>query len=135
MRTAPPIVTAETQTAIALTGDDLKIVFTIAGDVPEVSPMNITWQFTATRGDGVTRDLDDSIDEQFQFSADKLTLTIRDVSLLDDGVYTVRAANPAGSDSDYTRLTVYGEEIGCVCWMVRMGRSRSEEVRKHHVCC
>ena len=56
-------------------------------------------------------ELDDSEDERFQYSADKLTLTITNVSLLDDGLYMVNAANPAGSDSDYTRLTVYGEQI------------------------
>ena len=112
---APPIVTAETQAAIALTGEGFKIVFAIASDIPKVSPIDVTWRFTPTRGGGVTRDLDDSADQRFQFSPDRLTLTISGVSLFDDGVYTVGATNPAGSDSDYTRLTVYGEELEYSC--------------------
>ena len=101
---------AETQLTEALTGDDLKLVFTISNDIPKVLPSDMTWTFTSSLT-GVETRLDDSADQRFQFSSDGLTLTIMSASLLDDGVYTVRASNPAGSSSDYTRVTVYGKRV------------------------
>lgn len=111
--TAPPIVTAESALSTSLLGESFKIVFTITNDVPEVSPENTTWTFTSPL-DGTTKILDDSEDERFQFSGDKLTLTISSASLLDSGVYTVRATNPAGSDSDLTSVSIYGEKDSLV---------------------
>jgi hypothetical protein len=53
--------------------------------------------------------LDDSADPRFDFSSDMLTLTVMSASLLDGGVYALRASNPAGSNRDSTTVTVYGE--------------------------
>ena len=106
--TAAPIVTAETQSDVTLLGEGFKIVFSIANDVPEVLPTDTTWTFTSSRS-GTEVVLDDSSDQRFQFSDDRLTLTVTNASLLDDGVYRVRATNPAGSDSDFTGIDVYGE--------------------------
>ena len=108
IHTAPPIVTAESQSSVTLVEEGFKIVFTVTNDVPKISPNDTTWTFTSPL-DGTTKLFDDSLDERFQFSGDKLTLTISSVSLLDAGLYTVRAFNPAGSDDDFTRVVVYGE--------------------------
>ena len=90
-----------------LTGEDFKLVFAIF-DNPQVLPSNRTWTFTSSLH-GQEMIIGDTENQRFEFSSDMLTLTITGVSLLDDGIYTVRAHNPAGSDSDSTRVTVYGE--------------------------
>ena len=105
---APPIVSAEAQLTEVLLGEDFKVVFTISNDIPLVLPSDITWTFTSSLS-GLETVLDDSTDRRFDFSSDMLTLTVTSALLLDDGVYTVRARNPAGPSSDYTRITVYGE--------------------------
>ena len=98
---------AETQLTQVLTGEDFKLVFAIF-DNPQVLPSDKTWSFISSHS-GQETIIDDSADQRFEFSPDMSTLTIMSVSLLDDGVYTVRANNPAGSDSDSTRVTVYGK--------------------------
>ena len=92
----------------AQTGEDFKLVFAISNDIPQVSPSDITWTFTSSLS-GQETVVDDSADQRYEFSSDMLTLTVMSGSLLDDGVYTVRANNPAGSDSDSTRVAIYGE--------------------------
>ena len=99
---------AEAQQTDALLGDGFKIVFAISNDIPQVLPSDIMWTFTSSLS-GLETALDDSADPRFEFSSDMLTLTVMSASLLDDGVYAVRASNPAGYDRDYTRITVYGE--------------------------
>ena len=100
--------TADTQSDITLLDEGFKIVFSIANDVPEVLPTDTTWTFTSSRT-GVEVALNDSSDQRFRFSDDRLTLIVTTASLLDEGVYRVQATNPAGSDSDLTSITVYGE--------------------------
>ena len=83
-------------------------MFAISNDIPQVLPSNITWTFTSSLS-GLEAEFDDSADPRFDFSSDMLTLTVTNASLLDDGVYAVRASNPAGYNKDNTRVTVYGE--------------------------
>ena len=83
-------------------------MFAISNDIPQVLPSNITWTFTSSLS-GLEAEFDDSADPRFDFSSDMLTLTVTSASLLDDGVYAVRASNPAGYNKDNTRVTVYGE--------------------------
>ena len=99
---------AEAQLTETLLGEGFKVVFAISNDIPRVLPSDITWTFTSSLS-GLEIALDDSADQRFGFSSDMLTLTVTSASLLDDGVYTVRASNPAGSDDDYTKITVFGE--------------------------
>ena len=86
-------------------------MFAISNDIPQVLPSDITWTFTSSLS-GLEAAFDDSADPRFEFSSDMLTLTVTSASLLDDGVYAVRASNPAGYDKDSTRVIVYGERGG-----------------------
>ena len=97
-------------------------MFAISNDIPQVLPSNITWTFTSSLS-GLEAEFDDSADPRFDFSSDMLTLTVTSASLLDDGVYAVRASNPAGYNKDNTRVTVYGERRE----REREGRQRERE--------
>lgn len=104
---AVPVVTAQSgNLAIAITGMAITLSFAINHDNPTVLPENITWLFTSRFIPDITITVGNN--SQYSFSSDRRSLTIRNITLRDDGEYQLVAVNDAGNNSDYIRLTVNG---------------------------
>jgi len=103
---ALPNVRGASTTAIA--GRSITIIFSISGDYPPVSPSDITWQFNSSSG---TTRIITAADSRYTFSDNRLSLTISNVSLTDEGPYRLSASNYAGNNSTTVMLTVYGEYV------------------------
>jgi len=104
---ALPNVRGASTTAIA--GRSITITFSISGDYPPVSPSDITWQFNSSSG--TTTSISTAADSRYTFSDNRLSLTISNVSLTDEGSYRLSASNHAGNNSTTVMLTVYGEYV------------------------
>ena len=71
----------------------------IRDDSPTVLPEDIIWTF-----DGVEIKESNSV----LFSQDRFSLTVTNLSISDEGVYSVAVSNPAGYDSTSIVLDVQG---------------------------
>ena len=89
--TVPPKVSAVANKTIALIAVSTHLQFFIEEANPPVHPEDIQWMFAGTelQEDG----------EHVVFSADRLAVTITNLSLSDEGIYSLMATNLAGSDS------------------------------------
>ena len=98
-----PVVRAVlTSPVIGVFGKSITLQFNITKDNPLVIPDNIQWQFNGTDLVGGDRVV---------FSENRFSVTLNQLSLSDEGIYTVTASNPAGSDTDSLFLDVEGTMI------------------------
>ena len=91
-----------------LEGQSITLIFTITNDDPLVQVNNIQWEFG-------TVDITELLmtDEQYELSADSLSLIINNVSLsADQGIYTLSATNEAGIRSASIEIII---ESKCMC--------------------
>ena len=102
----PPTVQAANSSLLGVVYRNVSIVFIILRASPEVSLDNIKWTFTTSSGG--SRDITNSTDERLMFSDNLLQLTIRNISMGDEGMYTLTATNPAGVRSGVVNLSVEG---------------------------
>ena len=98
--TVPPEVKAAQTFVIAVIRKDVYLQFLLENADPPVLPQDIQWMFA-----GVELQEDR---EHVMFSSDRLSVTITNLSLSDEGVYSLTATNPAGSDSDTIIVDVQG---------------------------
>ena len=99
---APPFVQSiSPQTISESITRPIVLEFNISGDVPPVSLDNIRWTFNDI-------ELMEDIGGRITFSENRLSLTITNLNLSDEGVYTLTATNPAGSSSASIFLDVQG---------------------------
>ena len=73
----------------------------VFGDEPKVLPEDIRWFLSSTE---ITED-----DERVEFSDDRFSLTISNLTLSDEGNYTVSATNIIGTGVQVIGLNVQGE--------------------------
>ena len=88
------------ENVIALIRNDVTLQFSIEAARPPVLLQNIQWMFSGVE---LQEDGDHVV-----FSADRLSVTITNLSLSDEGVYRLMATNPAGSDSAIITVDVQG---------------------------
>ena len=81
----------------------MTLVFRILNASPVVLPSNIEWDLNGAA-------LNDSVSQYF-FSADRLSLTINNLTHSDEGLYTFTATNEAGVDSAFLFLNIEGKDI------------------------
>ena len=84
----------------ALIKNDIILQFSIENASPPVLLEDIQWTFSGAelQEDG----------EHVIFLVDRLSVTITNLSLSDEGGYSLMATNPAGSDSATIRVDVQG---------------------------
>ena len=85
---------------VGLIKNDITLYFSIEEASPQVLLEDIQWTY-----DGA--DLQEDGEHVF-FSVDRLAVTITNLSLSDEGVYSLVATNPAGSDSATIAVDVQG---------------------------
>lgn len=85
---------------IGVLNKSVTIQFNITMDNPKVTPDDIEWLFNGTliQEDG----------QKVFFSSTKLLITINNLTLSDEGVYTLIAGNPAGTDRADAFLDIKG---------------------------
>ena len=88
---------------------NVTIVFTILRASPQVSLDNIKWTFTDTNGD--SRDITNTTDGRLMYSDNLQQLTISNISMSDEGRYTLTATNPAGMGVGVVNLNVEGNAV------------------------
>lgn len=95
--TAPPVVTRGPSPIVGVVGSNITIQFNITGDIPPVNSSNIYWSINGSN-------------ERFIFSADRLSLTIIELSFHDEGSYGLTATNPAGTSNNTIYLDIQGKK-------------------------
>ena len=106
--TVPPEVVSieEVDPVTAFRDRNVTLNFAINKASPEVDPADIIWTFQQQRSnETVTLDADNP---HYQFSSDRRSLRIVDLSTNDIGAYTLIARNPAGIKSGIIDLDVQG---------------------------
>lgn len=100
---APPVVTTVAREVIGVITYQITLTFNITGAIPSVNPSDIRWttKRELTAGQRVT------------FSMNRHSVTISNLSLLDQGNYFVTAVNPAGISTSVIYLDVQGSH-GCL---------------------
>ena len=97
-----PVVTSNlTSGVIGLLNESITLQFSIIYDSPLVLVESIRWTFNDV-------ELVEDIGGRITFSDNRLSLTITNLNLSDEGVYTLTATNPAGSSSENIFLDVQG---------------------------
>ena len=86
---------------LGVVNNSVTLMFRILDASPVVLPSNIEWDFN-----GVA--LNDLV-SQYSFSADRLSLTISNLTHSDEGLYTLTATNEAGIDSASLFLNIEGK--------------------------
>ena len=88
------------ENVVALIRNNVTLQFSIENASPPVSLEDIQWMFAGAelQEDG----------EHVVFSASRLSVTITNLSLSDEGAYSLMASNPAGSDSATIMVDVQG---------------------------
>ena len=92
----------------------MTIRFSIENASPEVQVSNIRWLFTLDLT--IDADFIDITDENaigdttLTYSESRLELTLSGLTQDAAGIYVLVATNPAGMDSDFTNLTIQGNE-------------------------
>ena len=96
------------QSQIAFRGRRTTLNFAITQASPEVMPENIEWIFESECL-GKTDVVNTSENGHYNFSQDRHSLTILNLTINDAGSYTLRATNPAGINSTALLLEIEGE--------------------------
>ena len=110
---AVPVVAAVSESVISAVEDgSVVLTFTISMDSPPVATEDITWIHQTV--DGSFSDITNSSSQRFTFSPDRLSLTISELMKSDEGIYTLTAANQAGSNSSFIVLNIEGMDEGSV---------------------
>ena len=91
---------------VLLWGEPFTISFTVTHAQPVVIPDGITWTFNSASGGNTTTLTSNS---RFSFSTDRMALTISSIALEDEGVYTMKAENPGGTDEASVEVEVRGK--------------------------
>ena len=86
-------------------GSSLTLQFFISDADPAITLDGISWSLTSV---GVSEDITDSQSQHYVFSADKLSLTILQLTAGQEGVYTFSAANSAGVTSESVTVVLNG---------------------------
>ena len=103
----PPTVQPVNSSLLGLVYRNVTIVFNIQRASPEVLLDNIRWTFTNTSGSTV--DITNvTTSGRHMLTSDSLQLTITNISMEDEGNYTLTASNPAGVNSGTIVLSVEG---------------------------
>ena len=93
---------------------NVTIEFNILRAFPSVLLDNIRWTFTNTSGSTV--DITNlTMSERHTLTSDLLQLIIADITMDDEGNYTLTATNPAGVNSGTVFLSVEGNFITRFC--------------------
>ncbi len=104
---ASPIVIAMTSNMTLVTGSNTTLSFDILDANPVVMSSSITWFFMPTVGLDAGSQVQIVPSEQYIFSSNMLALTILDVELAsNEGIYSLRASNVAGSSSSNIAITI-----------------------------
>ena len=112
--TSPPTVTPLSSEVIGVVNrdgsfSDITLGFFITGDVPEVTMEDITWMYAPTNSSGkVPLTANNS---KFTFTSDRLSVTVSNLILSDDGMFTLTATNDAGIALATVRLTIHGQSV------------------------
>ena len=101
----PTVLASQSDIVVGLVGDNITLEFTITRAFPQVLPDDI--QLIFTNSSNVNSDISDSA----IVDGNVLVLSIANIQNEDEGWYTVRASNPAGSDDDTVRFEVEGKYI------------------------
>ena len=83
--------------------NSVTLSFRILNAFPAVLPSNVEWFFYGTA-------LSDSV-SRYSFSSDRLSLTVSALTHDDEGLYTLTAANEAGSGSASLFLKIEGKAL------------------------
>ena len=104
-RVASPVVVSQmSATEIGVRGRNITLAFVVSGDEPRVMPEDVKWYFTDS---SVTTEVVSN--SQISFSADRLVLTVTNLSISDQGNYTLNATNIIGTGSASVFLDVQSE--------------------------
>ena len=97
---------------IAVKDGDYVIEFSITEDFPSVQPDDIQWWYQED-ATFIPRpwppSLDFELEERHYLSSNKRLLSIDDVQIIDGGLYTLSAANEAGTRNQTISLTIHGK--------------------------
>lgn len=96
---SPIVVLLTEEIVIGVKGHAISLSFSVIGDEPSILPSAVRWYLDDTVE--VTED-----DERISFSSDRFSLTITNLSLSDEGIYTVNATNIIGTGSAEVFLDV-----------------------------
>ena len=107
---------------VGLIKNDITLRFSIEDASPPILLEDIQWSF-----DGAELQEDG---EHLFFSVDRLAVTIVNLSLSDEGVYSLMATNPAGSDSATIRVDVQGM-LNCCKPQIFVGPKVCENVKNY----
>ena len=87
---------------------NVSIQFTITRASPEVTLNNIRWTFTPTNGP-ISDITNKSVSGKAIFNEALTRLDISNISMEDEGLYTLTATNPAGVRSATVNISVEGK--------------------------
>ena len=106
---SPVVINIKSGTVIGVQGRNITLTFRIVEDEPKVIPVDTRWYF---KTDNVTTEIFEGT--RTSFSPDRLVLIITDLTLMDQGWYTVNAANIIGTGSSSVFLDVQSKQL--VLW-------------------
>ena len=95
----PTVINQQRVTEIGVKGRNITFSFSITGDEPRIAPEDIKWFFMSKEIVASTK---------FMISNNKLTLTITNLTLDDEGNYTINATNIIGTGTSSLFLDVEG---------------------------
>lgn len=95
---APPVVTPEYRSIIGILGQEVTIEYNITDAIPPVNTSDIEWYHLYSP----------LTNPRLVFSDDRTSLTIRNISLGDEGDYNIYVRHPAGNDYGYTYFYIQG---------------------------
>ena len=96
----------ENKTVVGVEFRNTQLQFTISRDLPAVQTQDIQWFFQRTGNNERQRISLESNRNHYNFSLDRLTLMIFNLTQSDHGNYTVEASNIVGTGSDTVALDV-----------------------------
>ncbi len=97
--------------AIGVLGNSATLTFTVTAAKPDVELAGLLWFFTPTGSSSRTLLSPANLTSRYAFSDSLLSLTISNLTLSDQGTYTLEATNAAGMGSDSVHLDVQSEPI------------------------
>ena len=89
----------------------INLSFAIDNAVPDVVPAGISWILRRSMDNTIVVHISEQSSSRYTLSSDRRSLMISNLTLDDDGQYTITATNIFGSDNYTIRLSVEGEYI------------------------